>query len=201
LGEVVVGVVAGLTVATQDVLTIATGILALIIGLGFWWIYFDIVGGRPARRSGGAIGVWILGRLPITMAIAGAGAAMVGLVEAADLPLTPQSTAWLLCGATAVVLLFEIVVAQSFMEGERMRWVYRPLLITMAAGAVVAVAMGFLPVPPWALAVLLNALLLGIWIIGALRFMKAGAWPPGSSVEAAAAAENVESVESVASAT
>jgi low temperature requirement protein LtrA len=180
LGEVVVGVVSGLTVATQDVQTIATGILSLIIGLGFWWIYFDIIGGRLARRQGGAIGVWIIGRLPIVMAIAAAGAAMVGLVEHAEAAVTPQEIAWLLAGAVAVVLVFEIVLAGSFLEGDQQRWIYRPLLFTMALGALLAVAIGFLPLAPWALAVALNALLLGIWIIAALRFMKAGAWPPGS---------------------
>ncbi|HEY7025726.1 MAG TPA: low temperature requirement protein A [Candidatus Limnocylindrales bacterium] len=180
LGEVVVGVVSGLTVAAQEAQTIATGILALIIGLGFWWIYFDVVGGRPARRVGGAIGVWIIGRLPIVMAIAAAGAAMVGLVEHAGLPVTPHETAWLLAGAVAVVLLFEIVLSWSFLDGERQRWVYRPLLWTMFLGALLAVAIGFLPLAPWALALALNALLLGIWMVAALRFMKAGAWPPGS---------------------
>jgi low temperature requirement protein LtrA len=114
LGEVVVGVVSGLTVATQDAQTIATGILALIIGLGFWWIYFDIVGGRRARKAGGAIGVWIIVRLPIPMAIAAAGAAMVGLVENAAAQVTPHDTAYLLAGAVAVVLIFEIVLSWSF---------------------------------------------------------------------------------------
>lgn len=180
LGEVVVGVVSGLTVATQDVQTLTTGILALIIGLGFWWIYFDIVGGRRARAAGGAIGVWIIGRLPITMAIAAAGAAMVGLVERAAAEITPQETSWLLAVAVAVVLLFEIVLTWSFLDGERQRWIYRPLLWTMLVGAFLAVAIGFLPLAPWALAICLNALLLGIWIIAAMRFMKAGAWPPGS---------------------
>jgi hypothetical protein len=52
----------------------------------------------------------------------------------------------------------------------------------MAIGAIVAVAIGFLPLAPWALAIALNALLLGIWIVAALRFMKAGAWPPGSEM-------------------
>jgi len=187
LGEVVVGVVSGLTVATQDVQTIATGILSLIIGLGFWWIYFDIIGGRLARRQGGAIGVWIIGRLPIVMAIAAAGAAMVGLVEHAALAVTPQETAWLLAGAVSVVLVFEIVVAWSFLQFEQERRIYRPLLFTMAIGALLAVAIGFLPLAPWALAVVLNALLLGIWIVAALRFMKAGAWPPGSETGAGAA--------------
>ena len=178
LGEVVIGVVAGLTAAQQSFQTLATGIAALVIGLGLWWIYFDIVGGRPARQQGKAITAWILSHLPITMAIAAAGAAMVGLVEHAADPVTPGPTTWLLCGAVAVVLLAEIITVVSFTDGEQDRAVYRPLLWAMAAGAVLSVAIGFLPLPPWGLAVALNALLLVVWLFAASRFMRAGAWPP-----------------------
>ena len=51
LGEVILGVVTGLSAAGADALTIATGSLAMVIGFGFWWIYFDLVGRRlPAQR-------------------------------------------------------------------------------------------------------------------------------------------------------
>jgi len=181
LGEVIVGVVAGLTLVTQDFVTIATGIVALVIGLGLWWIYFDIVGGRPARSDGKSMTAWILSHLPITAAIAGAGAAMVGLVEHAGDAITPQTTAWLLAGAVAVVFIAEIVTVLSFVNDDRDRAVYRPLLITMAVGAVVSVAVGFLPLPPWGLAVALIGLLIIVWIVAASRFVKVGAWPPGSA--------------------
>ena len=183
LGEVVVGVVGGLTAATQDFVTIATGIVALVIGLGLWWIYFDIVGGRAARQSGAAVTAWILSHLPITLAIAAAGAAMVGLVEHAADPVTPQATALLLAGAVAVVLLTEIVTALSFISDDAERATYRPLLVAMAIAAAVAIAVGFLPLAPWALALALNAILLAVWFVAALRFMRAGAWPPGSVQE------------------
>ena len=183
LGEVVVGVVSGLTEATQDVVTIATGLLALIIGLGFWWIYFDIVGGRPARRTGAAVTVWILGHLPVVLAIAAAGAAMVGLVVDAAATVTPQENSWLLAGAVAVVLLFEIVLALAFVSDAEDRAVYRPLLIAMAIAALVALVVGFLPLAPWALALALNVILLAVWFVAAMRFMRAGAWPPGSAPE------------------
>jgi low temperature requirement protein LtrA len=183
LGEVVVGVVVGLTLAPQDLVTIVTGIVALVIGLGLWWIYFDIVGGRSARNEGPAITTWILSHLPTTLAIAAAGAAMVGLVEHAADPVTPASTALLLAGAVAVVFISEIATVQSFVRDERDRAIYRPLLIAMVAGAAVSVVIGFLPLPPWGLALALNALLLIVWIVAALRFMRAGAWPPGSADE------------------
>ena len=52
LGEVVFGVVEGLSGAERDLKTIATGMLALGLGFGFWWIYFDIVGGRFPKADG-----------------------------------------------------------------------------------------------------------------------------------------------------
>ena len=58
LGEFVFGVVNGLSAPDRDVLTITTGMIALVIGFGFWWIYFDLVGrrlprsGRPPWRRG-----------------------------------------------------------------------------------------------------------------------------------------------------
>jgi hypothetical protein len=46
LGEVVFGVVDGLSQSTHDVTTISTGMIALAVGFGLWWIYFDVVGGN-----------------------------------------------------------------------------------------------------------------------------------------------------------
>ena len=57
LGEVVVAVVDGLTEADRDLVTIATGLFALVIGFGLWWNYFDLAGRRfevrrPSDRNG-----------------------------------------------------------------------------------------------------------------------------------------------------
>jgi low temperature requirement protein LtrA len=64
LGEVVIGVVAGLSAAERDARTIVTGMLALWMGFGFWWIYFDLVGRRPPRADGGALSNWVMSHLP-----------------------------------------------------------------------------------------------------------------------------------------
>ena len=68
----------------------------------------------------------------------------------------------------------------AFVDGRDERLVYRPLLIAMAVAAVVALLVAFVPLPAWALALVLNAILLAIWFVAAGRFMRAGAWPPGS---------------------
>ena len=80
LGEVVLGVVAGLSVAERDATTIVTGMLALSMGFGFWWIYFDLVGSRLPRANRVALANWVMSHLPITLAITAAGAGMVSLI-------------------------------------------------------------------------------------------------------------------------
>jgi len=51
LGEVVVGAVTGMSDAERTALTITTGMLGLMIGLAFWWTYFDFVGKRLPRAG------------------------------------------------------------------------------------------------------------------------------------------------------
>ena len=120
LGEVVFGVVDGLSASERDVKTITTGMIALVIGFGFWWIYFDLVGRRPPRPDGGALASWLLSHLPITLSITAAGAAMVSLIAHAHDARTPASTAWLLAGAVAVGLLALIVTTRALADAERL---------------------------------------------------------------------------------
>ena len=72
-----------------------------MLGFGFWWMYFDLIGRLP-RDDGGYLATWLVGHLPITLSIAAAGAAMVSLIEHAHDPKTPEGTAWLLSGAVAL---------------------------------------------------------------------------------------------------
>jgi low temperature requirement protein LtrA len=176
LGEVVFGVVAGMSAAEHDPITIFTGILALGLGFGFWWIYFDTCGGRLPRREGRALVAWMLGHFPIALAIGASGAAMVGLIEHAHDAVTPQPIAWLISGAVALVLVAATLVARSLEDFERLSAAYQPLGIAMFAGALAALALGWLSPPPWLLVLLLGALLSTLWFFAVGRFLAAGAW-------------------------
>ncbi len=81
--------------AEDEAKTITTGMIALGIGFGFWWIYFDLVGRRPPRDHGSVLANWLISHLPITLSITAAGVAMVSLIRHADDPRTPAGTAWL----------------------------------------------------------------------------------------------------------
>jgi low temperature requirement protein LtrA len=178
LGEVVVGVVEGLSHVSGDLPAVATGILALFVGLGFWWIYFDIVGDRKPRPNGRALTVWLLAHLPLTGAIAASGAAMVTLIEHANDPVAPQGPAWLLAVGTALVLLAVIVTAVALADYQRMPGVRRSLSLALLVGAVWAAIVGFVQPPAWLLAVGLGLILLLVWFVAVTRFMKISAWPP-----------------------
>lgn len=176
LGELIFGVVDGLSSADRDGLVVTTGIIALVIGFGFWWIYFDLVGRRPPRNDGGPLVTWMLSHLPITLSIAAAGAAMVSLIGHAGDDRTPAGTAWLLAGAVALGLLALIFTEQALADAERLDAVYRPLRFALAAGAAAALAAGWARPAPWLFGLALVAILSVLWIYAASRFLRTDAW-------------------------
>ena len=176
LGEVIFGVVDGLSTPDRDGLVIATGMSALAIGFGFWWIYFDLVGRRPPRDDGGALVSWMLGHLPITLSITAAGGAMVSLIGHAGDGRTPAGTAWLIGGAVALGLVSLILIEKALVDAERLDVVYRPLRGALAAGAVAALIAGGARPWPWLLGLILVAILTILWFFAASRFLRADAW-------------------------
>jgi low temperature requirement protein LtrA len=180
LGEVILGVVAGMSAVEPDAMTILTGLLALVIGFGLWWIYFDIVGRRLPRASRGSIAAWMLSHLPITLSITAAGAAIVSLVEHANDPVTPAATAWLLSGSVALGLLALVLTANALEDAVQLVSVYRPLTLALAGGALVALLAGWLAPAPWILALLLVAILSVLWFLAVASLIRAGAWSDSS---------------------
>ena len=60
LGKVIFGVVDGLSSPDRDWLTITTGIIALVIGFGFWWIYLISVAAVSPWNEGVQRVRWLL---------------------------------------------------------------------------------------------------------------------------------------------
>ncbi|MCZ0997703.1 low temperature requirement protein A [Streptomyces mirabilis] len=89
LGETVTGVVDGLAHEPTNALTLAVGLVAVVIGFGAWWTYFDFAGHRRPRPTRASTVQWMLVHMPLTAAVAAMGAAMVGLVEHAHDSRTP----------------------------------------------------------------------------------------------------------------
>jgi low temperature requirement protein LtrA len=176
LGELVIGVVDGLSGAERDAKTIITGMLALSMGFGFWWIYFDLVGRRLPRAERLALANWVMSHLPITLAITAAGAGMVSLIGHAHDASTPAGTSWLLAGAVATGLLALVLTQQTLADAERLSLVFHPLRLALSAGAAAALIVGWLRPAPWLLALLLVAILSAVWFYAVSRFLRADAW-------------------------
>jgi low temperature requirement protein LtrA len=176
LGEVVIGVVDGLSAAERDAGTIVTGMLALSMGFGFWWIYFDLVGSRLPRANRVALANWVMSHLPIALAITASGAGMISLIGHAHDATTPAGTSWLLAGAVALGLLALILTEQTLADAERLSVVFHPLRLALGGGAAAALLVGGLRPAPWLLALLLVAILSAVWLFAVSRFLRADAW-------------------------
>ena len=164
LGETLTGVVAGLAREPISGLTLSVGLVAVVVGFGAWWTYFDFAGHRPPRPEPPATLQWLLSHLPLTAAIAAMGAAMVSLVDHAHDGRTPAATAWVLCGGTAVVLGATMLVAASLQVWRRDPGLYRPLAGLCAAVAVGCLGVGGARPAPLLLGVALVALLCIPWV-------------------------------------
>jgi low temperature requirement protein LtrA len=165
LGETLTGVVQGLASEPIGGLTLSAGLIAVVVGFGAWWTYFDFAGHRHLRPERAATVQWILGHLPVTAAIAAMGAAMASLVRHAHDPRTPVGTAWVLGGGAAVVLSATMLIAASLRAWDRERRLYRPLARTCAAVAALCVGIAVLRPAPLVLGIALVVLLSIPWVL------------------------------------
>ncbi len=172
LGEVVVGVVDGLSEADHNSRSIATGMIGLCVGFAYWWTYFDFVGRRLPMDRGPARTAWTFLHFPVTSSIAAAGAAMVSLIEHASDEHTPAATAWLLAGSVAFGLSAMILKTRTLEDYNRTPTIYRPLTRAMASAAAIAPTTAIWAPAPWLLALSLVVILLGVWLVAVKRWLR-----------------------------
>ncbi len=174
LGEVVVGVVDGLSEAERDFRSIATGLIGLSVGFAYWWTYFDFVGQRLPVDAARVRIRWMFSHLPVTLSIAAAGAAMVSLIEHAGDDHAPTSTAWLLGGSVTVGLMALILIIRTLRDFPRLSAIYQPLAWIMVLASALAVLLAYLAPPPWLFALSLVVILAGVWAFAVSRWMRLG---------------------------
>jgi low temperature requirement protein LtrA len=169
LGETITGVVAGLSSEPVSGFDLSVGLVAVVVGFGAWWTYFDFAGQRVAKTKRTASLQWMVGHLPLTAAIAAMGAAMVSLVDHSHDGRTPAAAAWVLCGGAAVVLSATVLIAASLQAWDSDRGWYGPLARTGVVVAVACLVVGAARPAPLILGLAL-VLLLGVpWGLGVAR--------------------------------
>ncbi len=178
LGETLTGVVTGLSSRPISGLTLAVGLVAVVVGFGAWWTYFDFAGHRLPRTERTISVQWILGHLPLTAAVAAMGAAMVSLVDHAHDGRTPAATAWVLCAGAAVVLGSTMLLAATLQAWARDRGLYRPFARICAAVAVACLAVGAARPAPLILGLALVLLLSIPWGYAVAHRLANPAGPP-----------------------
>jgi low temperature requirement protein LtrA len=178
LGETLTGVVAGLAREPVGGLTLGTGLVAVVVGFGAWWTYFDFAGQRRPRPEPAARLQWMLGHLPLTAAIAAMGAAMVSLVDHAHDGRTPAATAWVLGAGAAVVVSATMLVSASLQDWQRDRGLYRPLARACAAVTVACLAVSAARPAPLLFGIALVVLLSIPWVLAVARRLASGTGPP-----------------------
>ena len=159
----------------------AVGLVAVVVGFGAWWTYFDFAGHRLPRPEPVPTVQWIFGHLPLTAAVAVMGAAMVSLVDHAHEGRTPAATAWVLSAGAAVVLATTMLVAASLQAWEDKRGLYRPLARTSGVAALACLGVGAARPTPLVLGLALVLLLSIPWGFAVARRVAGVPDPPGTA--------------------
>ena len=140
LGEVIVGAVDGMAnLDPVTVIGVEIGLLGVLVAIGLWWIYFDLVSNHAprARRTQ----LWLYLHLPLVTAMAAVGAGVLNAVEHSTVSL-PADVRWLLVGALAVAVGSVAALTRTLEIRRTYPALYRTVAGTLAGSAVLILAVG-----------------------------------------------------------
>jgi low temperature requirement protein LtrA len=140
LGEVIVGAVTGMAgVEVLDLDAAAAGMLGVLVAIGLWWIYFDLVSLRePISRYSQ---LWLNLHFPLVVAITAGGAGVLNTVErpSGDLP---DEVRWLLVVAMSVAIVTVALLTHTLEARARVPEIYLRAELTMYGSALLALMVG-----------------------------------------------------------
>jgi low temperature requirement protein LtrA len=145
LGEVIIGIVSGVNEHHDLNWQIGiTAALSMLIAIGLWWVYFDLISHHRPLRNMGIVFIWFYLHLFLTIGITAVGASVLNVIEHAGEPL-PTEVRWLLLTATALVLVttaFLTRTTQILPEHQRVHDIGRRGLYI---SSVLIMVLGFIP--------------------------------------------------------
>ncbi len=140
LGEVIVGAVNGMAdIHPLDTHGIVVGLLGVVVAIGLWWIYFDLVSHRapmPRRTQ-----VWLNLHFPLVVAIAAGGAAVLNTIEHESGGL-PGPVRWLLVGSLAAALLSVALITWTLQIRLELPEMYRAVDLVLVSCALLSLGVG-----------------------------------------------------------
>jgi low temperature requirement protein LtrA len=140
LGEVIVGAVNGMAEITPlDLDGIVIGLLGVLVAIGLWWIYFDLISHRSpiSRRTQ----LWLHLHLPLVIAMAAGGAGVLNTVEHAAEPL-PAEVRWLLVGSLGVAVLSVALIIQTLEARRAVPELYRTAEVALLISVILSSGVG-----------------------------------------------------------
>jgi low temperature requirement protein LtrA len=143
LGEVIVGVVAGVSKHQDMSWNLGgTALLGTLIAIGIWWVYFDFVSHRIPRPKIFTVSIWFYLHLPVTMGITAVGAAVLNIVDHAGDQL-PSEVRLLLTASLAVILISIALLIHTLQQTEEHQKAYRKGSVIMLISAILIAVLGF----------------------------------------------------------
>jgi low temperature requirement protein LtrA len=140
LGEVIVGAVTGMAdLRPLDTDELVIGLYGILIAIGMWWVYFDLISHRPpvSRRTQ----LWSYLHFPLVVAIAAEGAGVLNTVEGASEPL-PDEVRWLLVGALALAMVSVVLLTLTLELRRAQPEIYRSADVALLVSAAATLGVG-----------------------------------------------------------
>jgi low temperature requirement protein LtrA len=171
LGEVIIGIVSGVNEHHDLTWHIGvTAVLGMLLAIGLWWIYFDLISQHRPLRNMNIVFLWLYLHLFLTISITAIGASVLNVVKHAGEAL-PVEVRWLLLSATAMTLVTTALLTrttQILPEHQRVHDIGKRGLFV---SAILILLLGFIPletIPLLSVIVLLvlkpNFLGVRVWI-------------------------------------
>lgn len=140
LGEVIVGAVDGMAqISPLETDEIVIGLLGVMVAIGLWWIYFDLVSHREPVSS--RTQMWLNLHLPLVIAIAAGGAGVLNAVERVGEPF-PDPVRWLLVGSLAAAVLSVALLSRTLEIRRAQPEIYPPVEAALLVSAVLILGVG-----------------------------------------------------------